>query len=301
MPVFEQGYRRYTGPRTSGNRALAIAWENVRPRLRWWVWVLLLVLAWPYLVLGILKFLLAFGFLPLPRNLPTGPLVAFDSRFNPPAILNTFRGAGPGLFWFAMDFASYSTMILTSVTCAGLLASDRRTGALQIYFARPVTRADYLLGKVLSAAGFVGLTTLLPSLGLWAVSLAFGDVADFDWRTWIAPLSIAGASAVYAFWTIALILALSSVVKRPAFVAILSIFLWLFTEALGNTLFHAFRDKSWQVIRPSVAIGTVTAQLCGVTLPAWLSLPAAYGIALGLPAVLFAFVWWRIRAVEVVT
>lgn len=304
MPVFEQGYRRYTGPRTSGNRALAIAWENVRPRLKWWVWVLLFVLLfWPYLIYAVTIFMAAYGLGRMggsPNMAAVAP-VAFEMKTNPAMLLSVFRGNSLGIYWDALDHASNATAILTGVTCAGLLASDRRSGALQIYFARPVSRMDYLLGKVVAAAGFVSLTTLLPCLALWVEGLVFGTASEFTWRTWIAPLAIAGASAVYALWTIAIVLALSAVMKRPAFVSIVAIFLTLLAEGIGAILQHTFHDKAWKMVQPSVAIGTVTAPLCGMGLPEWANLPLAYGIAVGLPLALLWFVWWRVRAVEVVT
>jgi hypothetical protein len=55
------------------------------------------------------------------------------------------------------------------------------------------------------------------------------------------------------------------------------------------------------VLQPSYAIGTLTAPLCGLGIPDWISPVAAFGIAFVLPATLLGLVWWRLRAVEVAT
>jgi ABC-2 type transport system permease protein len=64
--------------------------------------------------------------------------------------------------------------VLTSVWAgAGLVADDFRTGALLVYFSRPVTRVDYLVGK-LSVLLALNLTvTAVPMLLLWLVTVAF--------------------------------------------------------------------------------------------------------------------------------
>jgi ABC-type transport system involved in multi-copper enzyme maturation permease subunit len=304
MPVYEQGYRRYTGTTSSGSRALAIAWENIRPLLRWWVWALLFVLgAWPYLFYFVIIFLKAYGLGGIGSHTRadiTGE-IAFEHRGSPDNILAMLQSDSMGMFWHILDSASYASLILPAVVCAGLLASDRRTGALQIYFARPVTRLDYLLGKVIAGAFFVAITTALPCLVLWIEDVSMGAAASFTWRTWVTPLSIIGASAVYALWTISVVLALSAVMKRPGFVAIVSIFLVLLLEAIGGILKESFHERAWFTMRPTYAIGTVTAPLFGLGLPGWINVTVAYLIALGLPAALLTFVWWRVRAVEVVT
>jgi ABC-type transport system involved in multi-copper enzyme maturation permease subunit len=306
MPVFEQGYRRYVGERADGSRALAIAWENVRPRMRPWVWALLFVmLFWPYLVYGVLIFVSTVGatmFGASNVRAMNAPTEAFSGtgRNLVGAVLGMVNGSPLGLTWELLYNSIWAAVVVPAVTCAGLLASDRRTGALQIYFARPVTRWDYLGGKVIAAAFFVALTTAAPCLLLWVESIAFGSSANFTWKTWAAPFATVGASCYYALWSTALVLALSSLMKRPALVAICAVFVFMLMEGTGAILGKTIA-KGWQVLRPSVAIGSVTAPILGMDLPSWVNVPAAYGLGVGLPLLLFAFVVWRIRAVEVVT
>lgn len=307
MPVFEQGYRRYVGERSTGSRIPLIAWENIRPRMKWWGWVLLFLLSfWPYVIYAVLIFMTTlgttmFGNRAMPPLPP--PTVAFASGdgVNPGAVLGLLQGNMLGLVWELLHHASFASVIFPAVVAAGLLASDRRTGGLQIYFSRPVTKLDYMLGKILAAASFVALTTAAPCFLLWIESVAFGSASTFTWKTWIAPLVILGASSFYALWSVALVMSLSAVMRRPAFVTIVAAFVNLALEGLGAILSEAYRDKAWHVLQPSYAIGTLTAPLCGLQIPDWISAPAAFGIAFVLPVTLLALVWWRLRAVEVST
>jgi ABC-type transport system involved in multi-copper enzyme maturation permease subunit len=305
MPVFEQGYRKYVGVKSAKPRAFAIAWENVRPRLRWWVWLLIfLLLIMPFSML-VFFVLIRANFV----NQPFPPSGAAPQRFvafemtgpTPTVMMEAFRASSLSFYWNVLDTFSVQSVILPAVACAGLFAADRRTGALQIYFARPVSRLDYLMGKVMAGAFFVSLTTVLPAILLWILNISFGSVSSFTWQTWIAPLAILGGSAFYALWTLGLILSLSSVMRRPAFVGITAIFVFWVAEALGKILSHTFRDRAWSVLQPTRAIGTMTTALFDVDLPSWMNVPTAFGIAVGIPLALLAFTWWRIRAVEVST
>jgi len=309
MPVFEQGYRRYVGERSRASRVLPIAWENMRTRMRWWSWALLLFVTLvfgPYGVYAVLIFVQTigaamFGGDAVIAAAPPGMAFGRAGPFQPGAVLGLINGSPLGLVWELLDHASLASVIFPGVVASGLLASDRRTGALQIYFSRPVTRLEYLFGKVVACASFVALTTVVPCLLLWIETVAFGSTSSYTWRTWVAPFVIVGASGFYALWTVALVLAYSSLMRRPALVAIVAIFTNLSLEGICNVLALSLDDKAWHVIRPSYAIGTLTAPLCGLTVPDWINPAAALGIGLVLPLALLAFVAARIRAVEVST
>ncbi|MFT5154217.1 MAG: ABC-type transport system involved in multi-copper enzyme maturation permease subunit, partial [Planctomycetota bacterium] len=47
---------------------------------------------------------------------------------------------------------------------SGLIAEDRRVGAHLLYFSRPITRLDYLLGKLTAAAFYGAWAILSPAL-----------------------------------------------------------------------------------------------------------------------------------------
>ena len=117
----------------------------------------------------------------------------------------------------------FFTLLAVAWYGSGLLAEDRRVGAHQLYFARPLTRLDYLLGKFLTVAFFGALAMLVPGLVIclvaawsspeWSFFEAEGDVI---WRTF-------AYSGLWIGWTSCLVLTVSSLVRRRTF-ALVGIF-----------------------------------------------------------------------------
>src|SRR5439155_11832183 len=79
---------------------------------------------------------------------------------------------------------------------SGMVADDVRSGALLVYLARPLTRADYVLGKLSVLVGTLFLLMVGPPLLLWMLAVALGphDLAARG-LLW-APLSIVLAAAM---------------------------------------------------------------------------------------------------------
>ena len=314
MPVFEQGYRPYTGTITRRSPIPSMIWHNVRTRIRWYIWLLSAgLMAYPYVVFGVMVFLFTAGQALFGMGLPgtAGGLpetaVAFDAArgMDPGRMLamltaTTAKGALP-LYWNVMHQASFAALVLPAVACGGILASDRTTGAMQIYFARPVTRFQYMVSKVLSVALFTALVTAVPTLAIWLETVAFSPDPLFIVRTWMAPFAIIAASAFYGLWSASVILTLSTLLKRPVLTSIGAIFLYLLLSMLGEQVSRGVGDKMWRILSPHYAIGGFTAPLFGMDLPEWLNTPWLAVPALIVPLALLAFVWSRVRAVEVTT
>jgi ABC-2 type transport system permease protein len=306
MPIFEQGYRPYHGPVRRGSRALTIAWESFRPRMRWWVWlVAFLFLWWPYLIIGAFTYVTLMLQASIPAAATATSTIAFATGgpMNPPSFVGRVLGNSPGVFWELLNdgFAATGPVVLAAVACGGILASDRQTSALQIYLSRPVRRLDYLAGKVLAVAGFCALLTAVPTLLIWLECAALQQSAEFLRKTWYVPFSIVLASVVYTVWVAGLVLVLSSLIKRPVLVGTVAIFVNLFLLTLGSLLAETLDEPRWKVIVPHYALGAVTAPLFGLDVPAWLPGPLCAVHALLLPVLCFAVVVRRLRAVEVVT
>jgi hypothetical protein len=100
---------------------------------------------------------------------------------------------------------------------AGLFAEDRRMGAHLLYFSRPLTRLDYVLGKFLVVAFFGALAVLVPGLVVcfvaawtspeWSFLKEEGDVI---WRT-------CAYAAIWITLTSSIVLCVSSLATRRTF------------------------------------------------------------------------------------
>ena len=80
------------------------------------------------------------------------------------------------------------TILLSIFGASGLIANDLRTGAILVYLSRPLTRRDYVLGKLCVPLALNLAVTLVPALVLYAVALALAPDQFLKWElAWIAP------------------------------------------------------------------------------------------------------------------
>src|SRR5512135_1654251 len=144
MPIHDQGYRRYGGGKAPGGRAWAvIAKAGVRTMFAKRAFLGLLLIAWfPFFVRAVQIYAAA--------NLPQAAFLAPTAE--------TFREflEQQGIFVF----------FVTVYVGAGLIANDRRANALQIYLSKPLTRAEYVIGKMAILLTFLLLVTWVPALAL---------------------------------------------------------------------------------------------------------------------------------------
>ena len=62
---------------------------------------------------------------------------------------------------------------------AGLIADDRQSNALQIYLSKPITRHDYIAGKLLTLAVFLVAVTWAPAMLLLLLQVLFSGSLEF--------------------------------------------------------------------------------------------------------------------------
>ena len=101
---------------------------------------------------------------------------------------------------------------------AGLIANDKKFKALSIYFSKPVSFWDYIIGKFLILCFFGSLITFVPSLLLFVIRIVLAqDIVYFQQHFWI-PFSQAGyvILALLAYGSIILVLSASSKGTRSA-------------------------------------------------------------------------------------
>ena len=151
MGIHDQSYRRYAGPRAEpGSAWSVIAWSGIRALLAKRLFLLVLLFAWSqFVVRAVLLYLSA--------NFPSMELIAPSAQ--------TFRDF--------FDQQGFFVFVVTVYAGAGLIANDRRANALQIYLAKPLTRAEYVAGKAGVLVVFLLLVTWAPAMLLLVLQ---GDV-----------------------------------------------------------------------------------------------------------------------------
>jgi ABC-2 type transport system permease protein len=228
MPIHDQGYRRYGGGRAPRGRAWGvIAAAGIRSRLRRRAFAGLLLVSWfPFFIRAIQIYAAA--------SLPQA----------------AFLAATPALFREFLDQQGTFVFFITVYAGAGLIANDRRANALQIYLSKPLTRLEYVFGKLSILVVFLLLVTWVPAILLLVVQILFAGNAEFVTRN----LHLFPAITVFSFVQVVTIastmLALSSLSSSSRYVGILYAALLFFSEALFGVLRFATGNTalSWMSV-----------------------------------------------------
>jgi len=209
MPIHDQGYRRYAGRRRpAGTAWWVIARQQISTVLSQKRYLILLLLAWVPFVGRVVQIYLA-------ANFQQASFLATSAQL--------FRGFldQQGLFVF-----------LLIVGASGAIADDRRANALQVYLSKPLTRVEYIAGKLFAPLAFVLGVTLLPALLLLVVHVAFSGSLTFVIQNLYLLPAIVLYSVVLALVGTFTMVALSSLSKSRRFTALTFTGLFFFTTAM---------------------------------------------------------------------
>src|SRR5262245_13960402 len=243
MPIFDQGYQHWQGPLSGhGWRWLAIAQHGVRVQSKNRIVRLLMLFAWlPALVL--VAAVAIWGLVEQKNE----NVMAFAMNFLPQEIVRDplpYRAAVWTLFYsFFFKTEMFFILLLVIIAGPGLVSRDLRFNAMPLYFARPLTRLDYFLGKLGVIGALVGAVAVGPAAVAYAVGVCFsldvGVVAD----TYRVLLASVAYGLVITLATGALVLALSSLTRRSLYVAIAWAGLWIVSGSVATILTGIHRQS----------------------------------------------------------
>jgi ABC-2 type transport system permease protein len=281
MPIYDQGYRKYEA---RGPLRKARFWPITREALR-------LILA-KRAFLG----LIAVSFLP------------FVVRVIQVYIVTRFPEAGRVLPVDGRMFGEFLnqqigfTILLSIFGASGLIANDLRTGAILVYLSRPLTRRDYVIGKLGVPMTLNLAVTLVPGLLLYVVALSLAPEQFAKWELlWIAPAVVLHSLVISLVMSL-LVLAVSAL-SRSARVAGLAFFgLVLGLEVVRGILQFPFQREEAMLLSLQADLKSLGKALFGVvdhTLSLAWPWPALVLVLVGLGCLLV--LRKRVRAVEIVT
>ena len=279
MPIHDQSYRRYAGRRDLAGQAwMVIARNGIRTILRKRLFLGLLVAAWiPFVVGAVMVYLNA--------NFPQFTLLSITAQ--------RFR-----------EFLGIQDIFVFFITIwvgAGLVANDKRANALQIYLSKPLTRLEYIIGKLVILGAFLLLVTWVPAIMLLFLQVAFsGSFSFLRENLYLFP-----AVTVFACLQVLLaaftMLALSSLSKSSRYVAILYAGAYWFSHAVFGVIYAITGSTklSWLSLPGNLnQLGDIIFRLQ----PRY-STPAVVAV-LAMAAIIGVAIWVlerRIRGVEVVS
>ncbi|HEY6210658.1 MAG TPA: hypothetical protein VIW45_00170 [Vicinamibacterales bacterium] len=246
MPIHDQGYRRYGGRRAPrGHAWLVITRAGIRAFLAKRAFLALLLLAWIRFLIESVRIYLATNVSQVAANLPAAgqSLLAVNAQ--------TFHDMLDS--WFV----NLVMFLITVYVGAGLIANDRRANALQIYLSKPLTRLEYVFGKLGILAAFLLFATWVPAMALLLVQVAFAGSFKFVFSN----LYLIPAITVFAFVQVIVIsvvmLALSALSKSGRYVGILYTALTFFSAAIYGVLLGVTRSTAFAWVSFSANLSQV--------------------------------------------
>ncbi len=202
MAVYKRTYKAYAGPLTP-------SWSRFMVLSRYGFATLFQSRPFTaYTVLCMIPFLVGLAIIYVLNNQSVQAL--FQMRGNGTISI--------GNTWFMgfLGIEAFMAFILTAWSAPGMVSKDFANHSIQLYLSRPLSRAEYLVGKVSVLAALLSLTTWIPALILFVVQ---GSLHGNGWLwqnlwmagsivvaslMWIAVVSLlAMALAVWVRWRIA--------------------------------------------------------------------------------------------------
>jgi ABC-2 type transport system permease protein len=201
MAVYKRGYQRYSGSRTGRWARLFVlprfAWQRLMEQ-RLIVVLMVVSLFWP-LACTVFVYLSNHAELLFGLDMDTLRFLRIDAMF----------------FVIFMSVQSVFTIILSAFAGPSLIAPDLANGALPLYFSRPLSRADYVLSRLLVLVGVLSPVTWIPGVLLFLMQSGMAGSSWFfeNWRIgaavlfgflfWIVLVSlVAMASSAYVRWRV---------------------------------------------------------------------------------------------------
>jgi ABC-2 type transport system permease protein len=202
-------------------------------------------------------------------------------------------------FFHFMSVQGVLAFLLTAFTGPGLISPDLANGALPLYFCRPFSRAEYVLGKSSVLAILLSQITWVPGLILFVMQ---ASLAGPGW-TW-SHLWIAGSLVLSAVIWIAILallsMALSAWVKWRIVAGALLLAVMFFGAGFAQAINAVMQTESGNFFNVAYLMGTVWTALFRMdadhAIPvaqAWIALLVYCAICLGL-------LMRKVRAYEVV-
>jgi ABC-type transport system involved in multi-copper enzyme maturation permease subunit len=236
VSIRDRGYKPYEGTFTPmAQRWAVVMRHSLRMTFKQpWVIAILIISVFPALIGGVLMYIAAKMWAQVP------PELAAQQGINDP---------GQYVFFFLVKWygAPVQAFLMAMFAGGGAIADDARQGAFQFYFARPISREQYLAGKVVPVVLTVAIVSLVPSLLLAIVRLAVArDGSDVAHQLLLIGQAV-GLGGIEAVAMGVPVVALSSISKGRGYAQGAFAALFLLPYFVGG-IFSAITRNPWPAI-----------------------------------------------------
>lgn len=273
MAVYRRTYTSYLGPVTPAwSRCLVLFRYSRRNLFRSKLQTGLFVLCFFYPLLCLITIYAAHNLSFLERLGAGSQLIRIDNKF----------------FFYFIRVQGVLAFMLTAFTGPGLISPDIANGALPLYFCRPFSRAEYVLGKASVLAILLSQITWIPGLVLFTVQSSLAGPGWAWQHLWIAS-SLILSSLIWIAILSLLAMALSAWVKWRIVAGALLLAVLFFGAGFAQAINGVMRTESGHFIDIVYLMATVWTSLFRIddarsmsSAEAWVALLAYCAICLGL-------------------
>ncbi len=238
MPIHDLGYRSWNGNRSARIlRWLTVAKGGIQLVLkRKWLRFMLLI-AWLPVVFPAMG-IFAFEYSGTDPGIQKGIVEVISVPLGQPE-LGRLIVDDPDLarhqVWSTLILAFFRyPQLFAMVTLIGLIAPllisyDLRTKAYLMYFSRPLTPTEYIVGKSAVIWFLLSMIVSVPAMLLYVLGILLSPDLSVVWQTWDIPLRIVAASVVLLVPTTMLAVLYSGFTAESRYAT----FAWFATWAMG--------------------------------------------------------------------
>jgi len=284
MAVYRRSYKPYSGTLTTPWSRFLVLFRYSRRNLfrsKFLTGFFVLCFFWPVVCLVRIYLAHSAGFL-AKLGIPAS-LIAIDNSF---------------FFWFVV-VQGILAFLMTAFAGPGLISPDLANGALPLYFCRPFSRTEYVLGKSSVLGILLSEITWVPGVLLFIVQASFAG-GDWTWHNlWIVG-SLMLSSLIWIAILSMLAMALSAWVKWRVVAGALLLALMFFGAGFAGAVNGVLRIQSGHFFNIGYLVTIVCMDLFDVDMDRAIPAGQAWIAILFYCVVCLWLLMRKVRAYEVV-
>jgi len=284
MAVYRRNYRAYSGPLTPGSARWLVLFRYGRRNLfKSRVQTGFFVACFFYPVICLAMIYLAHSVSFLQKIGIPGEFISIDNNF----------------FLRFINIQGVLAFLMTAFAGPGLISPDLANGAMPLYFCRPLSRAEYVLGKSSALALLLSQITWIPGLILFAIQCTLAG-GSWTWdNLWIVA-SLLVSSLLWIALLCLLAMALSAWVKWRIVAGALLLALMFFGAGFGQAINVVLRTDAGHLFNVGYLMAVVWSALFQVDSLRDIPVANATIALLAYGAACLALLMRKVRAYEVV-
>jgi len=199
--------------------------------------------------------------------------------------------------FYTNGFLIFIMLLLSIHSGANQISNDIKDNSVALYFARPISKLDYILGKMSIILFYIGAFTLVPGLLLILLKMIFTGSLEIDFQVMAAAVVF---PVVIGLFFASMTLALSSLTRSSKIVTVEIFILYFATDIIHNILMAFFKTDYLTLLSIRQNIDQFGKTLFGAVSKAdvltigWCS----GGMLVGLTGIFLSILFLRVRRLE---